>query len=101
MHKVEINWNMVFFASFVIMAAVLVFYALQMNNLMKGSYSIKSYEKKISQLSEVNKNLQVSFAENSLIGQTTQVAKALNFERTTVVKYIQIPVLDNSFAIAK
>jgi len=70
--------------------ALLVFYVWQINDLTKGSYLINSYEKQISKLSDENKNLEVSFAENSFLGQALEKIQALNFQKTTSVKYIQI-----------
>ena len=89
-----INWKAITFAGFFVMLVLLVFYAWQINSLTRGSYAINSYEKQISQLSEENKVLQVSFAESSFLGQALAKIQALNFQKTTSVKYIKI--LDNS-----
>ena len=70
--------------------ALLVFYVWQINDLTRGSYQINSYEKQISKLSDENKNLEVSFAESSFLGQALEKIQALNFQKTTSVKYIQI-----------
>lgn len=86
----EINWKALCIAGFVLSLALLVFYVWQINNLTQGSYLINSYEKQISKLSEENKNLQVSSAESSFLGQALEKIKALNFQKTTSVKYIQI-----------
>ena len=91
-----INWKAVCFVGFFTGLALLVFYVWQINDLTRGSYLINTYEKQISQLSDENKNLQVSFAENSFLGQALVKIQALNFQKTTSVKYIQIP--DNSVA---
>ena len=76
--------------------SLLIFYVWQINDLTKGSYLINNYEKEISKLNLENKNLEVSFAENSFMGQALSKIQALNFQKTTSVKYIQ--VLDNSVA---
>ena len=86
----EINWRTVCFLGFFMGLALLVFYVWQINDLTKGSYLINSYEKQISKLSDENKNLEVSFAENSFLGQALEKIQALNFQKTTSVKYIQI-----------
>jgi len=56
------------------------------------------YEKEISDLSRENRNLEVSFAESSFLGQVLAKTQEMNFQKTTFVKYIQI--LDTSFALA-
>lgn len=87
----EINWKMICLFGFVICLPLLVLYVWQINDLTKGTYMINSYEKQMSKLSDENKNLQVSFAENSFLGEALQKIQALNFEKTTSVKYVQIP----------
>ena len=74
--------------------ALLVFYVWQINDLTRGSYLSNSYEKQITKLSDENKNLQVSFAESSFLEQALVKIQALNFQKSTSVKYIQI--LDSS-----
>jgi len=91
-----VNWKAVCVVGFFMCLALLVFYVWQINDLTKGSYSVNSYENQISKLSKENKNLQVSFAENSFLGQALVKIQALNFQKTVSVKYIQIP--DNSVA---
>jgi len=85
-----VNWKAVCFTGFFISLGLLIFYVWQINSLTSGSYLINSYEKQISKLSEENKNLQISFAESSFLGQAVAKIQALNFQKTTSVKYIQI-----------
>lgn len=92
----EVNWKIVCVVGFFMCLTLLVFYVWQVNALTGGSYSINNYQKQISKLSEENKNLQISFAENSFLGQALEKIHALNFQKTTSVKYIQIP--DNFLA---
>ena len=95
-----INWKMICILGFLMSLALLVFYVLQINYLTAGYYITSSYEKQISQLSDENKNLQVSFAENSFLSQVSEKAQALNFQKVSFssVKYIQVP--ENSVAMA-
>ena len=95
----QVNWKQFCFVGFFLSLAMLVFYVWQINDLTRGSYLINSYEKQISQLTDENKNLEVSFAENSFLGQALIKIQALNFQKVTSVKYIQIP--ENSVATAK
>ena len=90
----EINWKAVCCVGFFMSLALLFFYVWQINDLTKGSYVINGYEKQISNLSDENKNLEVSFAESSFLGQALEKIQALNFQKTTSVKYIKI--LDSS-----
>jgi len=78
---------------------LLFFYIYQINILTKGTYLISSYKNSIEEISEANKKLEVSFAENSFLGEVLTKTQELNFEKTTAVKYIQ--VLESSLAKAK
>ena len=96
-----INWKTVCIIGFFASLALLVFYVGQINNLTRGSYTINSYENQISNLSEQNQNLEISFAESSFMGQALTKIQALNFQKPTLasVKYIQIP--GESVAVVK
>ena len=94
-----INWKAVCFLGFFMALALLVFYVCQINDLTRGSYTINSYEKQISKLSSENKNLEISFAESSFLGQALLKIQALNFQKITSVKYIQVP--DSAVATAQ
>lgn len=95
----SVNWKAVCLVGFFISLFLLVFYIWQINDLTRGFYLVNSYEKEISQLSEENRNLVISFAESSFLGQALIKIKALNFQRATLVKYIQ--TIDNSAQLAK
>jgi len=60
---------------------------------------INSYEKEVGKLLSEKNDLEVSFAENSFLGQVRQKIQSLNFEKTTAVRYIQLP--DNYLASVK
>ena len=94
----RVNWKAVCFLGFFISLFLLVFYVWQINDLTRGFYLMNSYEKQINKISEENKNLQVSFAESSFLGQALIKIQALNFQKTISVKYIYIP--DSSVAIS-
>jgi len=89
-----VNWKAVCIVGFFAIFALLVFYICQINVMTKGSYTINNYEKQITRLSEENKNLQISFAESSFLGQALVKVQSLNFQKATSIKYIQ--VLDSS-----
>jgi hypothetical protein len=95
----SINWKAFCCVGFFMMLVLLVFYVWQINDLTRGSYTINSYENQISKLSDENKNLQVSFAESSFLGQALTKIQAMNFQKTTSVKYVQ--VMDSVATIQK
>ena len=95
----KLNWKLICFLAFSACFLLLVFYVWQINSLTGGSYAVSEYEKQISQLDQENKNLQVSFAESSFLGQVLTAAQKLDFQKVTSVKYVQIP--DNAVALVK
>lgn len=86
----SINWKSVCYIGFFASLVLLAFYVWQVNSLTSGSYLMNSYEKQANKLSQENKNLQVSFAESSFLGEALVKIQALNFQKTTSVRYIQI-----------
>jgi hypothetical protein len=91
MSFLQINWKIVCLLGFVMCLPLLVLYVWQINSLTAGSYTLNTYEKQINKLSDENKNLQISFAENSFLGQALAKIQALNFQKVTTVTYVQIP----------
>ena len=97
-----INWKVACFIGIIMVSILSIFYVWQVNSLTQDSYMLNNYQHKIDKLTVENKNLQVSFAEDSFLGQALVKIQALNFQKITSadsVKYVQIP--DSSVAIAK
>lgn len=103
MQMPEINWEKFCISGIMIMLALLflclVFYVFYVNELTKGSYAIKNYEKEISSLSDKNSKLETAFAQAGFLRNIEQRAGELNFEKIKEIKYIQ--VLNSSLAKAQ
>lgn len=93
-----INLKMVYVFSTLLSSLMLVFYIYSVNELTKGAYLIKNYNKEINTLLNENKELEANFAKASFLGEVQQKAKELSFEKTKEVKYVEI--LDSSLAKA-
>ena len=91
-----VNWKVVCFIGFFMSLALLIFYVWQINELTRGYYLINSYEKQITNLSAENKNLEVSFAENSFLGHALAETQALNFQKVASASEKYIEILDSS-----
>lgn len=94
-----VNWKIIFVAGLFSVSLLWIFYAYQINELTRGAYLIKGYDKQIKGLLQQSKNLEVNFAESSFLGQVEKKTEEMGFKKTTSVKYIQI--MDSSFAAAK
>ncbi|MEK7664940.1 MAG: hypothetical protein AAB361_02250 [Patescibacteria group bacterium] len=79
----------------------LFFYIYSINELTRGAYLIKNYEKQQNNLLQKNKNLEVDFAKSGFMGNLETKTKELSFEKTKKIKYIQIQTLDDPLAAAK
>lgn len=89
--KLSINWKVFCIISFAMLFSPLIFYIYQINNLTSGTYSISMYETKIAELSKENRKLEVAFAESSFLGDVESRTRQLNFQKTSGVKYIEVP----------
>ncbi len=96
---IKIPWKLVYVLLSSLSLVLLLFYIFRVNELTQGAYLIRSYNKEITSLSVENRNLQTHFAESGFLGQATQKAQELSFQKITQVKYVQI--LQNSLAEAK
>jgi len=95
----KINWKLIFIACVFVFLALWVLYTFSINGLTRGAFTIKSYEKQISELMQENRKLEVTFAENNFLGQVQQKTQDLNFEKVTQIKYVELP--NNSLALKK
>lgn len=84
------NWRKICFVGFLAAAMLLIFYVWQISQLTEGYYLVNNYQSQIKDFSEENKNLQAAFAESSFLGQAQEKIMAMNFQKTTAVKYIQV-----------
>jgi cell division protein FtsB len=90
----EVNWRRFYIIGVLMTISLiflsLLFYVFGVNELTKGSYLIKNYQKEITKLSEENARLEMSFAEISFLENVQEKARELSFEKTKSVKYIQV-----------
>jgi len=82
--------------TFISILALLVFYIFQINALTEETHFIQSCEKKLSQLSGENENLEVSFSRANSLVNIENYLQNQNFEKVSQVKYIYI--LESSVA---
>lgn len=96
----QINWRklyyVVFYLSAILLFLFLVFYVFQINELTKGNYVTKNYDKEVKTLSDKNATLETIFAEVDFLGDVQKKAGEMNFEKVKAIKYIQ--VLDSFLA---
>ncbi len=79
--------------------AFLAFYIFQINAEISESYSILQYQEKIDQISEENKNLQITSLQANSLERIKPLISTLNFEKAGKVNYIR--VLDNQIVLGE
>ena len=99
LNVVKLNWKLLYIVGIVFFTLMLASYIFLINDLTRGAYTIKNYNKEIRQFAKENRILEAEFAETSFLGAVTQKAESLNFQRTTSVKYVQLS--DTTLAQAK
>ncbi len=86
----KVNQKLYFSAASLVILCVAVFYVWQINYMIKSTYLIKQYQKQIDNLSNENRNLEADFAKTSFMGTIGEKTQAMNFEKVSDVKYVQI-----------
>lgn len=75
---------------FLLIAPLLIFYIFQVNAVTKTSFLILSYEKKVTLLSQENKNLEINFSQVNSLANLETLLKNSNYEKIDKVHYIRV-----------
>lgn len=67
-----------------------VFYIFQINAMMNEIYLTHNYQRKLKNLSQENKTLEISFSQESSLSNIEALIKNLNFEKVNQIHYIQV-----------
>jgi len=92
----KLFWVVLFSVS---IAALLIFYILQVNFLTEETYSLQVSEKKANQLSGENETLKVDFSKLNSLTHIENYLLSQEFEKVGQVKYIRI--LESSVAASR
>jgi hypothetical protein len=88
--KNPITLKLFWFLTALSIVALLAFYVFQINRLVSEIYSIQEYERKISEISTENQNLEISSARTNSLDNIVALVEELNFEKADKIHYIQI-----------
>jgi hypothetical protein len=86
----RINWKMVYAVGMAALLLMLAFYVFEINELTKGTYLIKSYNKQISQLSMQNKVLKANSASSDFLAGVQAKVRDMGFQKTADIQYVQV-----------
>lgn len=87
---IKLNLKRFMLVGFVLAILLLSVYIFQVNDLIKGTYSIKQYKKQLSQASQDNNNLKINFSKSNSLDKVETIAANFNFEKISNAQYIQM-----------
>lgn len=89
----------IFWTGVIALALASILYVVQIVQLTRSYYFADQYQTKAVQLAKENKQLQVSFAQNSVMESMLVRAAQLDFAPAKTVQYIQMQ--DDAFAFGR
>lgn len=92
------NWKMFYLLAALLSLCLLIFYVYSVNKITANILVVKNYNKQVEELSRENRMLQADLEQFSFWGKIMVGAKELSFEKTTNIKYLQMPSTDSSLA---
>lgn len=98
-HLPQVQWKSLLWVACFAFFAALVAYVILVNQLTRGAFLVKDYNRQMDKLTEQSKDLETTFAQTGFMGDVQTRAALLNFEKTTKVTYVQI--LDQSVSMVK
>ena len=75
---------------FIITLALLALYVFQVNALVLETFQVQSYQKKVQDLTKVNRDLQVQLTKVDYLENLYQKGATLGFVRAKAVNYLQV-----------
>lgn len=96
----RINWKIFHLFAALLALFMLIFYVYSVNKITGNIALVKDYNQQIDLLLKENSALQADLEQVGFWGKIMEQAKELSFEKTSNIKYLQIPVTDSSLAKA-
>jgi len=81
----------IWYLGFVLTTLLVIFYIFQLNSLTEGMYLIKKYDKKLQDLSQENKLLEIKFSQENSLENLGSLVKNLGLNPVEKTDYIEIP----------
>lgn len=89
-YRLTLNLKIFWILALISIFSLLAIYVFQINSLISQNYTVTSYEKKIDQVSQENKILEINFSKANSLNNLETHLLSQNFEKVNQVKYIQI-----------
>ena len=85
-----LNIKVFYLFAFALIVGLLLFYVIQVNQMISDKYLIESYERKMSVISEQNKNLEEQLSHLVFLENIETLIEGLNYEKVGRVYYIEM-----------
>lgn len=82
--------RIIYILEFILITALISLYIFQINSLILESYQTQSYQKKIAELKEQNRVLEIKLTKTNYLEDMASKSKELGLERGGDVHYIQV-----------
>jgi len=88
--SLKLNLKLCILFGIIFIIALLGLYVFQVNDVARGTYLIKQYERQLSVIAQENSGLKINFSKSNSLDNIEALAKSLDFEKAGGAKYIQI-----------
>jgi cell division protein FtsB len=88
--KVNLSLKFLWFFMLLIIFSLLIVCIFQLNAYTKEFYLIQDYEKKLNQLTQENKILEINFSKANSLSKIGSYIQSQAFEKAEKVEYIQL-----------
>jgi len=88
--KLKFSLKAFWIITLILIGTLLIFYIFQINEMTKGIYLLKIYERKIADLSKENKTLEITSSQLNSLENLEGLVKNLNFEKIDKIHYIRV-----------
>ena len=88
-YRLTLNFK-IFYLIIPLVITLLIFYVFQINSVVSESYQIQKYQKKINELAEESKFLEINSVKVNSLENIDARIQELCFERVGKIHYIQV-----------
>jgi energy-coupling factor transporter transmembrane protein EcfT len=88
--KISLNLKFLWLFIFLIILSLLIVCIFQLNAYTKEFYLIQNYEKKLNQLTQENKNLEINFSQANSLKHLGSYLENQVFEKAERIEYIRV-----------
>lgn len=74
----------------ILITTLLIFYIFQINAITKDFYVLKTHQKQLAELSQENKNIEMSYSQTNSLKNIESLVKTLDYRKVEKIHYIRV-----------